>query len=86
VESSWRTAWRNFCLRPPRWQSLAFAAGSSASAPRAIAVQAPVPKGDDPDNSRDDDEDDDDEECNTPGVTQGVHPGLPPFNLLSHED
>jgi hypothetical protein len=24
--------------------------------------------------------------CNTPGVTQGVHPGLPPFNLLSHED
>jgi hypothetical protein len=24
--------------------------------------------------------------CNTPGVTQGVHPGLLPFNPLSHED
>jgi hypothetical protein len=26
------------------------------------------------------------EGCNTPGVTQGVNPGLPPFNLLSHGD
>jgi hypothetical protein len=24
--------------------------------------------------------------CNTQGVTQGVHPGLPLFNLLSHVD
>jgi hypothetical protein len=43
-------------------ESLAFTAGSSASAPLAPAVQAPAPEGDDPDDSGDDDEDDDDEE------------------------
>jgi hypothetical protein len=38
-------------------ESLAFAAGSSASAPPTPAVQAPTPGGDDPDDSGDDDED-----------------------------
>jgi hypothetical protein len=36
-------------------ESLAFTAGSSASAPPAPAVQAPAPGGDDPDDSSDDD-------------------------------
>jgi hypothetical protein len=44
-------------------ESLAFAAGSSASTP-ALAVKAPAPGGDDPDDSGDDDEDDDEEEEN----------------------
>jgi hypothetical protein len=43
-------------------ESLAFTAGSSASAPPAPAVQAPAPRGDDPKNSGDDDDNDDDEE------------------------
>jgi hypothetical protein len=43
-------------------ESLAFAAGSSALAPPTPAIQAPAPRGDDPDDSGDDDEDDDDEE------------------------
>jgi hypothetical protein len=46
----------------PLVESLAFAAGSSASAPPAPIVQAPAPKGDDPDDSGDDDEDDEEEE------------------------
>jgi hypothetical protein len=46
----------------PLAESLAFAAGSSASAPPAPAVQAPDPGGDDPDDSGDDDEDDEEEE------------------------
>jgi hypothetical protein len=46
----------------PLAESLAFAAGSSASAPPAPAVQAPAFGGDDPDDSSDDDEDDDEEE------------------------
>jgi hypothetical protein len=43
-------------------ESLAFAAGSSSSAPPAPTVQAPAPGGDDPDDSGDDDEDDEDGE------------------------
>ena len=43
-------------------ESLAFAAGSSVSAPPAPVVQAPAPEGDDPDDSGDDDEDDEEEE------------------------
>jgi hypothetical protein len=43
-------------------ESLAFAAGSSASAPPAPAVQAPGPRGDHPDDSGDDNEDDEEEE------------------------
>jgi hypothetical protein len=39
-------------------ESLAFAAGSSTSAPSAPAFQAPAPGGDDPDDSGDDDDDD----------------------------
>jgi hypothetical protein len=46
----------------PLAESLAFAAGSSASAPLAPAVQALAPKGDDSDDSSDDDEDDKEEE------------------------
>jgi hypothetical protein len=46
----------------PLAESLAFTAGSSASAPPTPAVQAPAPGGDDPDDSGDDDEDDDEEE------------------------
>jgi hypothetical protein len=46
----------------PLAESLAFAAGSSASAPPAPAVQAPVPGGDDPDDSGDDYEDNEEEE------------------------
>jgi hypothetical protein len=46
----------------PLAESLAFAAGSPASAPPAPVVQAPAPGGDDPDDSGDDDEDDEDEE------------------------
>jgi hypothetical protein len=46
----------------PLAESLAFAAGSSASAPLAPIVQAPSPGGDDPDNSSDDNEDDEEEE------------------------
>jgi hypothetical protein len=40
---------------------LAFAVGSSASAPPTPAVPAPAPGGDDPDDSGDDDEDDEEE-------------------------
>jgi hypothetical protein len=46
----------------PLVESLAFAAGSSASAPPAPAVQVPTPGGDNPDDSCDDDEDNDEEE------------------------
>jgi hypothetical protein len=46
----------------PLAESLAFADGSSSSAPPAPAVQALAPGGDDPDDSGDDDEDDDKEE------------------------
>jgi hypothetical protein len=48
--------------RTPLAKSLAFAAGSSASAPPALAVQAPAPGGNDPNNSGDDDEDDNNKE------------------------
>jgi hypothetical protein len=41
----------------PLAESLAFAAGSSASALPALAVQAPAPGGNDPDDSGDDDDD-----------------------------
>jgi hypothetical protein len=51
-------------------ESLAFAARSSASAPLALAVQAPAPGGDDPDDSGDDDEDDDDEEDDKENVNE----------------
>jgi hypothetical protein len=54
----------------PLAESLAFAAGSSASAPPAPAVQAPTPGGDDPDDSRDDDEDDDNEEDDEENVNE----------------
>jgi hypothetical protein len=43
-------------------ESLAFAAGSSASAPPAPVVQAPALGGDDPYDSGDDDEEEEDEE------------------------
>jgi hypothetical protein len=46
----------------PLAESLAFAAGSSTSAPPAPAFQAPAPRGDDPYDSGDDDDEDDDEE------------------------
>jgi hypothetical protein len=46
----------------PLAESLAFVAGSSASAPPAPAVQALALGGDDPDDSGDDDEDDEEEE------------------------
>jgi hypothetical protein len=46
----------------PLVESLAFAAGSSSSAPSAPAFQAPAPRGDDPDDSGDDDDEDDDDE------------------------
>jgi hypothetical protein len=46
----------------PLAESLAFADGSSASAPPTPAVQAPAPGGGDPDDSGDDYEDDDEEE------------------------
>jgi hypothetical protein len=46
----------------PLAESLAFAVGSSTSAPSALAFQAPAPGGDDPDDSRDDDDEDDDDE------------------------
>jgi hypothetical protein len=46
----------------PLAESLAFVAGSSASASPALAVQAPPPGGDDPDDSGDNDEDDEEEE------------------------
>jgi hypothetical protein len=46
----------------PLVESLAFAAGSSASTPPAPAVQTPTPRGNDLDDSSDDDEDDDEEE------------------------
>jgi hypothetical protein len=45
----------------PLAESLAFAAGSSSSAPPAPAVQAHDPRGDDPDDFGDDDEDDEEE-------------------------
>jgi hypothetical protein len=45
----------------PLAESLAFVAGSSASAPPALAVQAPAPEGDDPDDSGDDDDDKEEE-------------------------
>jgi hypothetical protein len=51
-------------------ESLAFAAGSSASAPPAPTVQAPASGGDDPDESGDDDEDDDDEEDDNENVNK----------------
>jgi hypothetical protein len=54
----------------PLAESLAFAAGSSASAPPAPAVQAPAPGGDDPDDSGDDDEDDDEEEDDDENVNE----------------
>jgi hypothetical protein len=54
----------------PLAESLAFAAGSSASAPPAPAVQAPAPEGDDPDDSGDDDEDDNDEEDDEENVNK----------------
>jgi hypothetical protein len=54
----------------PLAESLAFTAGSSASAPPAPAVQAPAPGGDDPDDSRDDDEDDDNEEDDEENVNE----------------
>jgi hypothetical protein len=43
-------------------ESLAFAVGSSSSAPPALAVQAPAPRGDDQDDSGDDDEDTEEED------------------------
>eukprot|EP00267_Zea_mays_P047741 XP_020400232.1 nucleophosmin-like [Zea mays] len=46
----------------PLAESLAFAAGSSTSAPSAPAFQAPAPGGDDPDDSGDDDDEDDDDD------------------------
>jgi hypothetical protein len=46
----------------PLAESLAFAAGSSTSAPSAPAFQAPAPGGDDPDDSGDNDDEDDDDE------------------------
>jgi hypothetical protein len=48
----------------PLAESLAFVAGSSSSAPPALAVQAPAPEGDDPGDSCDDDDDDEEEEEN----------------------
>jgi hypothetical protein len=45
----------------PLAESLAFAVGSLSSAPPAPAVQAPTPRGDNPDDSGDDDEDDEEE-------------------------
>jgi hypothetical protein len=51
-------------------ESLAFAAGLSASARPAPAVQAPAPGGDDSDDSGDDDEDDDDEEDDKENVNK----------------
>jgi hypothetical protein len=54
----------------PLAESLAFAAGSSASAPTAPAVQAPAPGGDDPDDSGDDDEDDEEEEEDEENVNE----------------
>jgi hypothetical protein len=46
----------------PLVESLAFAARSSTLAPPALAVQAPAPRGDDPDDSGDDDDEDDDDD------------------------
>jgi hypothetical protein len=46
----------------PLAESLAFTAGSSASAPPTPAVQAPAPRGNNPDDSGDDDEDEEEEE------------------------
>jgi hypothetical protein len=46
----------------PLTESLAFAAGSSASALPTLAVQAPTPGGDNLDDSSDNDEDDEEEE------------------------
>jgi hypothetical protein len=46
----------------PLEESLAFAVGSSTSAPSAPAFQAPAPGGDDPDDSGDDDDEDDDDD------------------------
>jgi hypothetical protein len=46
----------------PLAESLALAVGSSLSALPALAVQAPAPRGDDPDDSGDDDEDNKEEE------------------------
>jgi hypothetical protein len=60
TELFWKTARRSFCLHPPL--ALAFAAGSSSTAPLAPAVQATNPRGDDLDNSGDDDEDEEEEE------------------------
>jgi hypothetical protein len=54
----------------PLAESLAFAARSSTSAPPTLAVQAPAPGGDDPDDSRDDDEDDDDDENDEENVNE----------------
>jgi hypothetical protein len=51
-------------------ESLTFVARSSTSPPPAPAVQAPAPRGDDPDDSRDDDEDDDDKEDDEENVNE----------------
>jgi hypothetical protein len=54
----------------PLLESLAFAAGSSASAPPAPTVQAHAPGGDDPDDSRDDDEDDNNDEDDEENINE----------------
>jgi hypothetical protein len=51
-------------------ESLAFAARSSASASPAPAVQAPTPRGDDPDESGNDDEDDEEEEDDEENINE----------------
>jgi hypothetical protein len=48
----------------PLAESLAFAVGSSASAPPALVVQAPAPGGDDPDDNEDDDEEEEGDNIN----------------------
>jgi hypothetical protein len=70
----------------PLVESLAYTAGSSASAPLAPAVQAPASVGDDPDDSGDDDEDDEEEEEDEKNINeeaneeqQGHYVGLWPL-------
>jgi hypothetical protein len=60
----------------PLVESLAFATGSSTSAPPAPAVQAPAPGGDDLDDFGDDDEDDDDEHDDEENVNEKAN-GVP---------
>jgi hypothetical protein len=56
---------KEFLATPtPLAESLAFAARLSTSASLAPAVQAPTPRGDDPDDSGDDDEDEEEENIN----------------------